>query len=234
MNQQQNKVLKVVLVGDGGVGKTSYIKRYITGHFETKHIATVGIESNPITLHTNKGIFRLNVWDCAGMEVFGGMRTEYYHCADAAIIMFSSDNKTSLESVGHWYQSLRTVCPAIPIILVCNKTDLPKNERKITSMEIIRATDIFGTTSYPISVKVNGNLQLPFLQCIRSHMNDSSIQLIESPPISVPSIDINKKSVIDLPRVRVHIEEKEDMKSIRRKELYKQLTSILDELEQLE
>ena len=65
---------KLLLVGDGGVGKTTFVKRHLTGEFEKKYIATVGVEVHPLQFHTNRGALQFNVWDTAGQEKFGGLR----------------------------------------------------------------------------------------------------------------------------------------------------------------
>lgn len=69
---------KCVLVGDGGTGKTTFVKRHLTGEFEKKYVATLGVEVHPLVFHTNRGAIRFNVWDTAGQEKFGGLRDGYY------------------------------------------------------------------------------------------------------------------------------------------------------------
>lgn len=60
---------KLILVGDGGVGKTTFVKRHLTGEFEKKYVATLGVEVHPLQFHTNRGPIKFNVWDTAGQEV---------------------------------------------------------------------------------------------------------------------------------------------------------------------
>ena len=54
---------KLILVGDGGVGKTTFVKRHLTGEFEKKYVATLGVEVHPLEFHTNRGQLVFNVWD---------------------------------------------------------------------------------------------------------------------------------------------------------------------------
>ena len=62
---------KLILVGDGGVGKTTFVKRHLTGEFEKKYVATLGVEVHPLLFHTNRGPIKFNVWDTAGQEKVG-------------------------------------------------------------------------------------------------------------------------------------------------------------------
>merc|ERR1712086_55402 len=125
---------KLVLVGDGGVGKTTFVKRHLTGEFEKKYVATLGVEVHPLEFHTNRGQLVFNVWDTAGQEKFGGLRDGYYIQGQCAIIMFDVTSRISYKNVGVWFRDLVRVCENIPIVLVGNKVDV--KERKVKAKSI--------------------------------------------------------------------------------------------------
>merc|ERR1712054_10550 len=90
---------KLVLVGDGGVGKTTLVKRHLTGEFEKKYIPTLGVEVHPLKFTTNCGPLVFNVWDTAGQEKFGGLRDGYYIQGQCAIIMFDVTSRITYKNV---------------------------------------------------------------------------------------------------------------------------------------
>ena len=92
-SEEQMPTFKCVLVGDGGTGKTTFVKRHLTGEFEKKYVATLGVEVHPLVFNTNRGPIRFNVWDTAGQEKFGGLRDGYYiqvSCWREAFVMHES------------------------------------------------------------------------------------------------------------------------------------------------
>ena len=69
-------------------GKTTFVKRHLTGEFEKKYVATLGVEVHPLVFHTNRGAIRFNVWDTAGQEKFGGLRVGYYIQVSSVVTIF--------------------------------------------------------------------------------------------------------------------------------------------------
>ena len=129
MAEQDMPTFKLVLVGDGGTGKTTFVKRHLTGEFEKKYVATLGVEVHPLVFHTNRGPIRFNVWDTAGQEKFGGLRDGYYIQGQCAIIMFDVTSRVTYKNVPNWHRDLVRVCENIPIVLTGNLKLLKKSSR---------------------------------------------------------------------------------------------------------
>ncbi|KAH8060420.1 hypothetical protein JL720_13585 [Aureococcus anophagefferens] len=125
---------KLILVGDGGVGKTTFVKRHLTGEFEKKYVATLGVEVHPLVFHTNRGPIKFNVWDTAGQERFGGLRDGYYIQGQCAIIMFDVTSRITYKNVPNWHRDLTRVCENIPIVLTGNKVEI--KDRKVKAKQI--------------------------------------------------------------------------------------------------
>ncbi len=115
---------KIVLVGDGGTGKTTYVERFFTGHFEKKYIATLGVNVTSTIFYTTCGPVKIHVWDTAGQEKFGGLRDGYYIQSHAAMIFFNVNSKKSY-NVSKWYKDLKRVIEHdCPIVIVGTKGDI--------------------------------------------------------------------------------------------------------------
>lgn len=133
--EQDIPTFKCVLVGDGGTGKTTFVKRHMTGEFEKRYVATLGVEVHPLVFHTNRGPIRFNVWDTAGQEKFGGLRDGYYIQGQCAIIMFDVTSRVTYKNVPNWHRDLIRVCENIPIVLCGNKVDI--KDRKVKAKSIV-------------------------------------------------------------------------------------------------
>jgi small GTP-binding protein len=95
--EQQPRSMKMVLVGDGGVGKTTFIRRHVTGEFERKYIPTIGVEMAQLSFETTHGTVIYNIWDTVGQERFGGLCEDYHVEANCAIIVFDVSSPAFIE-----------------------------------------------------------------------------------------------------------------------------------------
>ena len=188
----QIPTFKLVLVGDGGVGKTTFVKRHLTGEFEKKYIATLGVEVHPLKFMTNRGPICFNVWDTAGQEKFGGLRDGYYIQGQCAIVMFDVTSRVTYKNVPNWYRDLIRVCDNIPIVLVGNKVDVKDRKVKAKTITFHRKKNI---QYYDISAKSNYNFEKPFLYLARKLTGDPNLEFAEAPAIAPPEVTIDAATI---------------------------------------
>ena len=121
-------VFKITVIGDGGVGKTSLIKKYTKGEFEDDYISTIGAQFSIFDKIVDGDECKLFFWDIAGQDDFASLREDFYKDSKAAIIVFSLENnslgKESLRHVTNWYNEIMKQCGDIPAVLFANKVDL--------------------------------------------------------------------------------------------------------------
>jgi len=192
-NPQAQEVVpefKLILVGDGGVGKTTFVKRHLTGEFEKKYVATLGVEVHPLDFHTNHGKIKFNVWDTAGQEKYGGLRDGYYIQGECAIIMFDVTSRITYKHVPNWHRDLVRVCDVIPIVLVGNKVDI--KERKVKAKQVLfhRKKNL---PYYDISAKSNYHFEKPFLWLARKLVGRPDLNIVAAPALRPPTATVDEE-----------------------------------------
>jgi GTP-binding nuclear protein Ran len=192
MENKEIPRFKLILVGDGGVGKTTFVKRHRTGEFEKKYVATMGVEVNPLPFFTNLGQVVFNCWDTAGQEKFGGLRDGYYIGGQAAIIMFDVTARVTYKSVPHWHKDLTRVCENIPIVLCGNKVDCKDRKVKPKDIHFHRKKNL---QYYDISAKSNYNFEKPFLYIIRRLTNDPNVQFVKAPALQPAEAKVDEDQI---------------------------------------
>jgi GTP-binding nuclear protein Ran len=188
-------VLKCILVGDGGVGKTTFVKRHLTGEFEKQYIATVGVEVHPMNFSTTRGLITMNVWDTAGQEKLCGLRDGYYIQANCAIIMFDVCSRITYQNVAKWFRDITRVCDNIPSVLVGNKVDAKDRKVKAKQITFHRKK---GIQYYDVSAKSNYHFEKPFLWLLRKLTGDANLQLIETIALAPTEVHMSDEQMTQM------------------------------------
>jgi len=188
----QAPTFKLILIGDGGTGKTTFVKRHLTGEFEKKYIPTLGVEVHPLTFHTNCGPIVFNCWDTAGQEKFGGLRDGYYIQGQAAIILFDVTSRMTYKNVPNWHRDVVRVCENIPIVLCGNKVDLKDRKVKAKQITFHRKRNL---QYYDISAKSNYNFEKPFLWLARKLVGEPNLIFVESPALAPAEVPIDAEQM---------------------------------------
>ena len=122
--------MKLVVVGDGAVGKTCLLVVYARGTFPTDYVPTV-FENYKAKVKVNNTEYSILLWDTAGQEELENIRTLSYANTDIFLLCFSVVDRTSFENVKNkWYEEVKVHSKEPVILLVGTKTDLRENGSK--------------------------------------------------------------------------------------------------------
>lgn len=132
--------IKLLVIGDSHVGKTSLIRSYISGKFDTNHLSTIGLDyfKKTISLKNNKEV-SLNLWDTAGQERFRSLTMNYLKRADGLLLCVSLENNEYIKQINYWLDKLQDVIDEseIKILIIGTKSDLvSENVSTIFTKEI--------------------------------------------------------------------------------------------------
>lgn len=121
------KVLKIIITGNGGVGKTTLLHRYIEGKFLVNTYMTIGVEFFIKELEFEENKLLLQIWDFGGQERFRFLLKNYAKGVKGALFLFDLTRPLSLESIEEWIEICRSEDPSVPILLVGSKADLEES-----------------------------------------------------------------------------------------------------------
>ena len=125
MLEDLDMMMKVIVVGDGQVGKTCLITRFVKNNFLTEYKKTLGVDYLQKTMQVEGDDVTFHVWDTAGQEEFNSLTRRYYRGSSACILAFATNNRESFESVKKWHQAVVDECGGdLTMVLVQTKLDL--------------------------------------------------------------------------------------------------------------
>ena len=151
-------ILRVILLGDSNVGKTSLIMRYIKYEFKNSFISTIGVEYDSKIIKKGKKNIRLEIIDTGGQEKFHCLTKSFFNKVDGIIFVFDLTNKQSFENLKNWLKEAESYTEDFEYILVGNKKDLINSIE--VNQESLKDNDLFnGTKYFEVSAKTGENIE---------------------------------------------------------------------------
>lgn len=167
MGERSTKKCKVVLLGEGRVGKTSILLRYIKGEYDERQVSTLQASYLDKRLLVDNRRVALSLWDTAGQERFHALGPIYYRDADGALLVYDITDAESFRKVRTWVRELRRIVGEdISICIAGNKSDLHRN-RKVPEDEAKRYAESVGAAHFDTSAKLNRGLEEVFVELTR-------------------------------------------------------------------
>jgi len=164
---------KIVLLGEGCVGKTSLVMQYCNSTFNEKHDATLQASflTKRINIHGER--VELSIWDTAGQERFHALGPIYYRDADGALLVYDITDEDSFQKVRNWVKELRKIVGSeIPIVIAGNKCDMEKN-RHVKEDEADSYAQTVGALYIETSAKLNRNVEQVFLELTKRMLTNA-------------------------------------------------------------
>jgi small GTP-binding protein len=134
MYEEPKYIIKITLLGEKNVGKTSLVYRYIENKFRDSYKATLGVNLLKKDMDVDGNGVSVQIWDLGGQESFRSLRKLYLEGANGAFVMFDLTDRKTFDKLNEWIESFKEARGEQPMVLIGNKSDL-ENQRKITDME---------------------------------------------------------------------------------------------------
>ena len=157
-------VLKVVIVGDANVGKTSLLRRYCEGKFESSRVATIGVDFQTKVVDLPEGQVKLSIWDMAGQEHFSVIRTGFYRGSLVTALVFDVTDQESFDHLGRWQEEVSGSVNEQDFVVVGNKIDL---ERTVNSGAPMAFSDNLGAPYIETSALTGEGVENMFIEIAR-------------------------------------------------------------------
>ena len=138
-NQNNNTLkdlkLKLLIIGDSNVGKTSMLLNYTDNYFPESHLATIGVEYKVKEIKTDKYNITLQIWDTAGQERFRSITKSFFRNTNGILFVYDMTSRRSFQSVKDWIKDSEMHDSGFEKILVGNKIDL-EAKREVQTDEL--------------------------------------------------------------------------------------------------
>ncbi|XP_022617025.1 ras-related protein Rab-38-like [Seriola dumerili] len=211
---QHERLLKVLVIGDLGVGKTSIIKRYVHQVFSQHYRATIGVDFALKVLNwDHKTVVRLQLWDIAGQERYGNMTRVYYREAVGALVVFDMTRLSTFQAILKWKGDLDSKVALsngrpVPAVLLANKCDQRRHGLCPKLPKLENFSREYGFVGwYETSAKDNTNIDAA-ITCLVKNIITVEEERALSEATNAASKSEPEGSVLVLPRFDYNVKEK--------------------------
>ncbi|XP_036375278.1 ras-related protein Rab-18-B [Megalops cyprinoides] len=166
MDDEVLTALKILIIGESGVGKSSLLLRFTDDTFDPELAATIGVDFKVKTIAVDGNRAKLAIWDTAGQERFRTLTPSYYRGAQGVILVYDVTKRDSFTKLGNWLNELETYCTRNDLVkmLVGNKID--KDNREVDRSEGLKFARKHSMLFIEASAKTRDGVQCAFEELV--------------------------------------------------------------------
>ena len=170
MSARRKILLKIIVLGESGVGKTSLLVRYVENTFTIATKSTIGADFLSKEIEVQGKPVTLQIWDTAGQERFQGLGTSFFRGADGVIFVFDVTRQSTFDELGPWMKSFLIQTnqegnTSFPMLVLANKVDL--DDRVVTKKDCEKYCDQLNIPFFETSAKEAINVNKAFEEITR-------------------------------------------------------------------
>ena len=199
MSSKKRLLLKVIILGDAGVGKTSLLKQYVNKNFSYQYKATIGADFLMKEIVIDGHVVQLQLWDTAGQEKFHSLGSAFYRNAECCILVFDQSDPKSFETIDSWRSEFLTQLNPkdpenFPFVILGNKCD-KEGEIKVSEQKVRQYCSQKNNMSYfETSAKDNINIELAFEEVAKLAFTRDVQDEVYIPKNDPVKIDLSKNN----------------------------------------
>ena len=176
---------QLLIIGDGSVGKTSILRRFIQNTFSSNYISTMGIDFYTKDIILDQKKIHLKIWDTAGQERYRSLTRGFFKNGQGILIVYAINNKESFNGLNYWIDSIKNNSNLdnknLPAIILGNKIDL--QHREVSKEDAENFAKINNYDYYEVSAKTGKGI-------------DESIKILIQKVMAINKEDNKRKSII--------------------------------------
>ncbi|KAK9839886.1 hypothetical protein WJX81_008483 [Elliptochloris bilobata] len=172
MASRKRTLLKVIILGDSGVGKTSLMNQYVNKKFSSQYKATIGADFLTKEVQVDDRLVTMQIWDTAGQERFQSLGVAFYRGADCCVLVYDVNVQKTFENLDNWrdeflIQASPNDPDTFPFVVLGNKVDVDEGRSRVVTEKKAKqwCTAKGGIPYFETSAKDDVNVDSAF-QCI--------------------------------------------------------------------
>ncbi|CAL5223294.1 g5785 [Coccomyxa viridis] len=195
---RKRSLLKVIILGDSGVGKTSLMNQYVNKKFSSQYKATIGADFLTKEMQVDDRLVTMQIWDTAGQERFQSLGVAFYRGADCCVLVYDVNTQKTFENLDNWRDEfLIQASPSdpenFPFVVLGNKVDLDEGRSRVVTEKKAKqwCTSKGGIPYFETSAKEDINVDAAF-QCIaRNALKNETEEELYMPD----TVDMNAQAI---------------------------------------